>query len=60
VFDFDESGEMVLVSLHSGITKDEVQANTGWPLRFATTMVETPAPTAAELALIRQFDTLGS
>ena len=58
VFDFDESGEMVLVSLHSGITKDEVQANTGWPLRFATTMTETPAPTAAEIALIRQFDTL--
>jgi acyl CoA:acetate/3-ketoacid CoA transferase beta subunit len=29
VFGFDESGEMVLVSLHPAITKDEGQANTG-------------------------------
>ena len=28
----------------------------GWPLRAAATVAETPAPTAAELAMIRRFD----
>jgi glutaconate CoA-transferase subunit B len=59
VFGFDKSGEMVLESLHPGVTKDEVQANTGWPLRFATAVTATAPPTADELSLIRQFDTLG-
>ena len=59
VFGFDESGEMVLASLHPGITTEEVQANTGWLLRSALTMTETQAPTPEELTLIRRFDTLG-
>lgn len=59
VFGFDESGEMILVSLHPGISKDTVQANTGWTLRLASVVTETQAPTAEELLLIRQFDTLG-
>jgi acyl CoA:acetate/3-ketoacid CoA transferase beta subunit len=29
VFGFDESGEMILMSLHPDITKNEAQANTG-------------------------------
>jgi glutaconate CoA-transferase, subunit B len=58
VFDFDESGEMVLVSLHPGITKDEVQANTGWPVRTMAPPTETVPPTKDELLLIRRFDTL--
>lgn len=59
VFGFDESGEMVLMSLHPGIAKDEVQANTGWPLRLTSTLTETVPPTHEELILIRRFDTLG-
>jgi glutaconate CoA-transferase subunit B len=59
VFGFAESGEMMLISLHPGITKEEVQANTGWPLRALATLVETVPPTKEELLLIRRFDTLG-
>lgn len=59
MFGFDESGEMVLASLHPGIAEGEIQANTGWSLRSAPIVTETQAPTPEELALIRQFDTLG-
>jgi glutaconate CoA-transferase subunit B len=59
VFGFAESGEMILESLHPGVTSEEVQANTGWPLRSAPAVTETPAPTPKELTLIRRFDTLG-
>ena len=58
-FSFGDSGEMILTSLHPGITEEEVQANTGWMLHSAPTVTETRAPTPEELALIRQFDTLG-
>jgi glutaconate CoA-transferase, subunit B len=58
VFRFDESGEMMLASLHPGTTKEEVQANTGWPVRTVATLVETVPPTKEELLLIRRFDTL--
>jgi glutaconate CoA-transferase subunit B len=59
VFGFDESGEMRLASLHPGVSKEEVQGNTGWPLRTMATLTETVAPTKEELLLIRRFDTLG-
>lgn len=59
VFGFAESREMILETLHPGVTREEVQANTGWTLRFAPTVAETSAPTPDELALIRHFDTLG-
>jgi glutaconate CoA-transferase subunit B len=57
VFRFDgATGEMLLASTHPGVTAEEVRAQTGWPLRAAATVAETPAPTAAELAMIRRFD----
>jgi len=59
VFGFAESGEMQLQSLHPGVTVAEIQANTGWELQLAPTVVETLAPVEEELTLIRQFDTLG-
>lgn len=58
VFGFDESGEMMLASLHPGISQEEVQANTGWPVRVMATLAETVPPTKEELLLIRRFDTL--
>lgn len=59
VFGFAESGEMVLESLHPGVSREQVQAHTGWPLRFAAALEETRPPSPEELALIRRFDTLG-
>ncbi|MGE0680926.1 MAG: CoA-transferase subunit beta [Candidatus Binatia bacterium] len=59
IFDFTAFGEMQLASIHPGGTVAEMRANTGWDLRVAATVTETPLPTSEELALIRQFDTLG-
>ena len=54
LFDFGAPDhEMRLVSLHPGVTFDEVAAEIGWPLCKADQVGETPAPTAAELECIR-------
>ncbi len=59
ILGFLPSGEMVLESLHPGVSWEEVQAQTGWPLSRAPTVTETPPPTLEELALIRRLNTLG-
>jgi glutaconate CoA-transferase subunit B len=41
------------------VTVEEVQPQTGWPLRFAERVTETPPPSADELAIIRRFDPQG-
>jgi glutaconate CoA-transferase, subunit B len=54
LFDFGgPEHEMRLVSLHPGITVDEVASEIGWPLCSASQISETPAPTVAELECIR-------
>jgi glutaconate CoA-transferase subunit B len=53
IWHFDADGEMRLDSLHPGATLDDVRAATGWEVRVASNLAETPAPTAAELRLIR-------
>jgi glutaconate CoA-transferase subunit B len=50
---------MVLASVHPGVTEEEVQAETGWRLQSAAPVVETPPPSADELAMIRRFDPEG-
>ncbi len=61
VLGFDRpSGEMVLESVHPGVTVDEVRANTGWDLRVAPRLPTTPEPTAEELAALRRFDPDGT
>ena len=47
------SKEMSVVSIHPGVTREEIDANTGWKVRYANSVVETPAPTAAELEALR-------
>jgi len=47
------SKEMSVVSIHPGVTREEIDANTGWKVRYANSVVETPAPTAAELDALR-------
>lgn len=54
-FGFDEStGEMELRSLHPGVALEDVRAATGWEIRVAPELAETPAPTGEELRLIRE------
>ena len=43
-------------SLHPGVSFDEVQEKTGFPLLKAPNLGETPHPTAAQLTLIRRLD----
>ena len=45
-----------VVSLHPGVTLDQVQEATGFPLAVADEVRETPAPTAEQLAIIRRLD----
>ena len=49
-----ETGEMELSSLHPGVTLEEARDNTGWELRVADHVAETPPPTSEELTLIRE------
>jgi glutaconate CoA-transferase subunit B len=54
VYRFDESGEMVVASLHPGVTWDALRDSMAWePLR-APDLGETEPPTADELRLIRE------
>ena len=60
IFSFDsESREMVLSSNHPGVSVDQIKNETGWPLRVAEDLRETPAPTNAELAAVRKYDPKG-
>ena len=45
---------MQLTALFPGVTREDVQAEVGWPLRLADTIQETAAPTTEELRLIRE------
>jgi glutaconate CoA-transferase subunit B len=56
---FAEDGEAYLASTHPGVTVEEVVANTGWKLRVAADVGQTPEPSAAELAAIREYDKKG-
>jgi glutaconate CoA-transferase subunit B len=52
----EETKEMSVVSLHPGVTMDAVRAATGWDVRAADTVAETPPPTSAELEVLRELN----
>jgi glutaconate CoA-transferase, subunit B len=47
--------EMTVVSVHPGVTREEIRANTGWPVRFAPDVAATPAPSDQELCVLRDL-----
>ncbi len=51
-----QSSEMMLVSLHPGVSVDTVKDNTGWPLQIADQLTETPKPSQKELKMLQRFD----
>jgi glutaconate CoA-transferase subunit B len=60
VFIFDPAtGEALLQSYHPGSSIEQVQEQTGWPLRVSSDCAETVPPTAEELRLIRECDPQG-
>jgi len=50
----DESGELVLTALHSGMDVEQAKANTGWDLRVASSLDVTVPPTEDELRILRE------
>jgi glutaconate CoA-transferase subunit B len=50
-----DSKEMIVTALHPGVTRAQVAEATGWPVRFADKIAETPAPTAQELDVLREL-----
>jgi glutaconate CoA-transferase subunit B len=49
--------ELTVTSIHLGVTREQIQENTGWAIRFAADVAETPPPTAAELTVLRDLQT---
>jgi glutaconate CoA-transferase subunit B len=47
--------EMTVASVHPGVTCEQIADSTGWPVRFATEVAETPPPSAQELATLRDL-----
>ena len=54
IYHFDDRGEMRLDSLHPGATVEAVRDSIGWDVAISPDLGATLAPTAAELALIRE------
>ena len=54
IYDFDETGEMRLRSLHPGATLEAVQESIAWDVKVADDLANTPPPTAEELRLVRE------
>lgn len=50
-----ETRELVVTALHADITREQVQAQTGWPLRFADRLATTAPPTQEELEVLRDL-----
>lgn len=48
--------EFILTEVHPGVTFEDVQKETGWPLKRAEKLGETAPPTAAELAALRDLE----
>ncbi len=51
--------EMMLMSTHPDVKVQDVLDNTGWPLKVASSVTQTPEPTESELAELRRFDPHG-
>jgi glutaconate CoA-transferase subunit B len=47
--------EFTVVSLHKGVTREQVQETCGWPVKFADTLEQTPEPTDLELTTLRDL-----
>jgi glutaconate CoA-transferase subunit B len=47
--------ELTVTSLHPGVSREQVTAATGWPVRFAGALRETPEPGTRELEVLRSL-----
>jgi glutaconate CoA-transferase subunit B len=50
-----QSKEMTVTSIHPGVTREQIDGNTGWPVRYAGKVAATAPPTAQELEVLREL-----
>ena len=50
-----KSMEMTVTSIHPGVTRAQIAENTGWDVRYAEKVSETPPPSARELEVLREL-----
>ena len=50
-----ESMEFEVATMHPGVTRDTIRDSTGWDVRFASDVGETPEPSALELGVLRDL-----
>jgi glutaconate CoA-transferase subunit B len=56
VFEPDpQTREMTVTSMHPDVTQEQIQANTGWAVRFARELAVTAAPNQQELTVLREL-----
>ena len=48
--------ELTVVSIHPGVTRQQVQENCGWAIKFTEQVNETPVPTEIELSTLRDIN----
>ena len=60
IYGFDkDTKEMTLLSLHPGVTREQVAQNSGFEIIVPEKVETTPAPTEKELKLLREIDPVG-
>ena len=50
-----ETKELIVTSMHQGVTREDILQNTGWPVRFADIVNATLPPTETELVALRDL-----
>lgn len=50
-----QTKELVVTSIHQGVTREDIAQNTAWQVRFAQAVEQTPPPTETELAVLRDL-----
>lgn len=48
--------EFIVTSIHPGVTREQIQDNTGWTVTYADQVNETSAPTELELSVLRDLN----
>lgn len=51
----EETRELEVVSIHRGVTREEIKSNTGWDLKFSAACGVTPDPQEEELKVLRDL-----
>jgi len=50
-----QTKELMVTSIHPGVTREQIEQQTGWPVRFTESLEQTVPPTATELQVLRDL-----